>query len=290
MIRFTLEDRTDIRRPRICVYGHLLAEQPETFTIAGVEHVAPAGGQDAAGVARERAEQHARVAIENAGALSYTREDWRLVAISEVTSYETEIAAITAQRAAAASACGCATLVPGALWPWAPNGDDSLPWVERCDECQVFDSDEAAAQAIAEAIGARVMFATADRGDELRENLRPFVLAPPPAADLAAKRSAAIRGAGAPCTCGYAGPQWDGATSCAHCGGTLPARAIAQPPYPSDFDVSGWTPQLAWTYAHLALGVLLDQEAVSSELSSTSDAFDEAVHEAADEARHLYGP
>lgn len=76
--------------------------------------------------------------------------------------------------------CDCGGIVPGALWPWAPNGDASLPWVERCEDCQRFDCDDDAAFAVAEAIGGRVMFAAIPLDGECsdidHERLHPFVL------------------------------------------------------------------------------------------------------------------
>lgn len=66
--------------------------------------------------------------------------------------------------------CDCSNFVLGAIWPMATNGDDSLPWVERCDDCQTFPDDEAAAEAIAAKIGGRVMWAKVSGG------LSPFVL------------------------------------------------------------------------------------------------------------------
>lgn len=36
---------------------------------------------------------------------------------------------------------------PGVLWPIASNSDWSRQWIERCDTCAVYDSDEAAALA-----------------------------------------------------------------------------------------------------------------------------------------------
>lgn len=76
--------------------------------------------------------------------------------------------------------CDCSNFVPGALWPWAPNGDDSLPFVERCDDCRRFDTDDDAARAIAHRIGGRVMWATLlgyeDGETEPGGGLHPFVL------------------------------------------------------------------------------------------------------------------
>lgn len=72
--------------------------------------------------------------------------------------------------------CDCSTVVVGALWPWAPDSDASLPWVERCDDCNTFNTDTDAAFAVARAIGSRVMYAALDVNDRGLEGLRPFVL------------------------------------------------------------------------------------------------------------------
>lgn len=40
--------------------------------------------------------------------------------------------------------------IPGVRWPSETNGDDSHPYVERCDACQRYDSDDDAADALAE--------------------------------------------------------------------------------------------------------------------------------------------
>lgn len=48
------------------------------------------------------------------------------------------------------------SVVPGTLYPWAPGGDISLPYVERCDDCTLFDSDHDAAVAVAEKLGCNV--------------------------------------------------------------------------------------------------------------------------------------
>src|SRR4051812_13261101 len=67
---------------------------------------------------------------------------------------------------------------PGILWPWMPNGDDSLPWVEKCDDCDIYTSDEEAASGLAMLIGMRVMWAEAPiESDESDYGLRPFVFA-----------------------------------------------------------------------------------------------------------------
>lgn len=51
---------------------------------------------------------------------------------------------------------------PGIRWPTAPNSDTSRKWVERCDACERFDSDESAAEWLVENYGpenARLGFA-----------------------------------------------------------------------------------------------------------------------------------
>lgn len=39
-------------------------------------------------------------------------------------------------------------IVPGVLWPMASNGDDDHDWIERCDDCAVFEGDHDAAEAL----------------------------------------------------------------------------------------------------------------------------------------------
>ena len=41
--------------------------------------------------------------------------------------------------------------------------------------------------------------------------------------DFTPEQRRAMRGERFDCTCGYDGPQWEGATTCAHCGGRLAA-------------------------------------------------------------------
>lgn len=58
---------------------------------------------------------------------------------------------------------GCVgNTVSGVRWPAIVDGDASRSWVERCDTCQRFSNDEAAAQAVADKYGdiavARVHF------------------------------------------------------------------------------------------------------------------------------------
>lgn len=43
--------------------------------------------------------------------------------------------------------------VPGVRWPTAPSGDTSREWVERCDTCQRYPDDDAAAQAVVDKYG-----------------------------------------------------------------------------------------------------------------------------------------
>lgn len=43
---------------------------------------------------------------------------------------------------------GC--IYPGIRWPAATNGDSSRSWVERCDTCERYDSDDAAAEYLLE--------------------------------------------------------------------------------------------------------------------------------------------
>lgn len=58
--------------------------------------------------------------------------------------------------------CECDNnLVPGALWPMDTNGDNSHDWVERCDMCERFDNDDAAARAVAAKVGGIVNYAMA---------------------------------------------------------------------------------------------------------------------------------
>jgi hypothetical protein len=56
--------------------------------------------------------------------------------------------------------CDCdLDAVPGAIWPIASDGDDSHPWVERCDNCKRFADDVAAAEAVAAKVGRPVRWA-----------------------------------------------------------------------------------------------------------------------------------
>lgn len=72
--------------------------------------------------------------------------------------------------------CDCDhNLVPGALFPMASDGDDSLPYVERCDDCKRFDGDWDAAVAVALAVGGQLCRAY---DDPQQLYFRPFVLVP----------------------------------------------------------------------------------------------------------------
>lgn len=59
--------------------------------------------------------------------------------------------------------CDCSPDHPGILWPWGSAGEypPALPYVERCDSCRRYDSDDDAADALAEML--------------LTVGLRPFV-------------------------------------------------------------------------------------------------------------------
>lgn len=59
--------------------------------------------------------------------------------------------------------CDCSPDHPGILWPWGSAGEypPALPYVERCDSCRRYDSDDAAADALGEML--------------LTVGLRPFV-------------------------------------------------------------------------------------------------------------------
>lgn len=74
-----------------------------------------------------------------------------------------------------------ATLDPfyGVIWPIASDCDDSLPWIERDDEADIYADDIHAAKAVARLVGGRVMFATTGTHDDTDRNyLQPFVLPP----------------------------------------------------------------------------------------------------------------
>lgn len=58
----------------------------------------------------------------------------------------------------------CDDLLPGAYYPVASDGDDSRAWVERCDNCGLFDSDKAAAIALAKKLGVSWLWARTASG------------------------------------------------------------------------------------------------------------------------------
>lgn len=43
--------------------------------------------------------------------------------------------------------------IPGVIWPMHSDGDSRHDWVERCDECEVYVDDYAAAEALAKHLG-----------------------------------------------------------------------------------------------------------------------------------------
>lgn len=49
--------------------------------------------------------------------------------------------------------CECNGFTPGIRWPCAINGDRRRGWIERCDACGKYESDEAAAAALARLLG-----------------------------------------------------------------------------------------------------------------------------------------
>jgi len=46
------------------------------------------------------------------------------------------------------SAIECRHTIPGVVYPAQTNGDDEHDWVERCDTCAIYDTDEDAAAAV----------------------------------------------------------------------------------------------------------------------------------------------
>lgn len=69
--------------------------------------------------------------------------------------------------------CDCAP--PGVYAPMLPGGDAAHCFVQSCGECQKYDSDNDAAQVVADALGlvVRVRY-----DDEHREYFRPFLARP----------------------------------------------------------------------------------------------------------------
>lgn len=65
-----------------------------------------------------------------------------------------QIVAMVALHAGSSNDCeGCLGGIPGTIAPIATNGDDSHPFVERCDTCQRFETDWEAALRVAGLIG-----------------------------------------------------------------------------------------------------------------------------------------
>lgn len=79
--------------------------------------------------------------------------------------------------------CDCGSEVAGVIYLIWTNGDASRLWIERCDECQLYDDDQEAAEALVEAgiipdfslartVGCKSFtpYATDDAGNPLRAN------------------------------------------------------------------------------------------------------------------------
>jgi hypothetical protein len=73
--------------------------------------------------------------------------------------YDLEIAreALHEIEAVLESPCECWN---GVLWPWGTDSDRSHDWIERCDECATYESDDAAALALADRLGCSLTFST----------------------------------------------------------------------------------------------------------------------------------
>ena len=69
---------------------------------------------------------------------------------------------------------GCdGNTIPGIRWPSTVNGDRTQEWVERCDLCERYDSDEAARDVVVETYintGAKVIV-----GNDPSKGYRPYV-------------------------------------------------------------------------------------------------------------------
>lgn len=64
---------------------------------------------------------------------------------------------------------------PGVRWPTAANGDDSRSWVERCDTCNRYTTDEEAAQAVREQYSEGDLTAFGSARPAGSSSLTPFV-------------------------------------------------------------------------------------------------------------------
>jgi len=75
-------------------------------------------------------------------------------------------------------------MIDGAIWPAAIGGDDTLPWVQRDDDSDLFADDDDAAFAVADEVGGVVMWAilpsqiadARSEGANPDDYIRPFVL------------------------------------------------------------------------------------------------------------------
>lgn len=77
---------------------------------------------------------------------------------------------------------GCEHCVfPGVRWPTTINSDTSHEWVERCDTCERFESDEAARDWLVETYGPETIASDFTVGDAKvvgLEGLRPYLDGP----------------------------------------------------------------------------------------------------------------
>lgn len=60
----------------------------------------------------------------------------------------------------------------GIRWPASPDGFTDLSYVDRCDYCELYDSDEDAAKALAEHFGVRWGYAEREADPKTAENIR----------------------------------------------------------------------------------------------------------------------
>jgi hypothetical protein len=76
----------------------------------------------------------------------------------------------------------------GIAWPICPDGDDSLPFVQKDDDYDTYPDDIAAARAVSKLTGTPVMFLVEERAPVGKETtyMHPFVL--PRLADMAEER------------------------------------------------------------------------------------------------------
>lgn len=68
---------------------------------------------------------------------------------------------------------GCEhTQFPGIRWPASPDGFNDLSYVEKCDECGTYESDEAAAKHLAQHFGVRWGYARRDADPKTDADIR----------------------------------------------------------------------------------------------------------------------